>query len=202
MTLAIWAIVALSLFGCVQCYPLNFTHKVEMDISVDGQLKGTIKMGIWRQPLVLQVDNFLNLCLNMYDVKLPSGHNFTLKGRKIYGIVKDQFLAAGDVSPNYATRGKETMYPPDYSVIKTEYSPYNLEVGSVSFDMSVFEEARGYVGSEFHILVKMHNVRWKYNVFGQVIEGMDLIRYISDTAGSNDAFPMRDVVIEDCRKSE
>ena len=41
----------------------NFTNRVAMSISVDGEEKGEFYIGLWRPTLEKAVDNFISLCV-------------------------------------------------------------------------------------------------------------------------------------------
>ena len=188
-------IIFLSLIYSLQAFTnsRNFTHRVAISVSVDEEPKGEFHIGLWRPGLEKAVDNFLGLCLGRSAIKHESGHKFDLKGLSFYEIIEDQYMKSGDIAPNHRWTGNQTIYKDGYW--RCEHSYYGYEPGILVHHQTDNMD----VGSEFFIWVTKGNLHPAYNPFGLVYKGLDLVKYIVKTAGTNIGKPKRDVLITGCR---
>jgi cyclophilin family peptidyl-prolyl cis-trans isomerase len=183
--------------GLALSNPLNFTHRVLISFSVDGEPKGEIAVGLWRDDAPKAVDNFLALCMGHTPHKLKSGHKLDLKNKRVYQIQKDEYLLTGDMSPNYNWEGNETIFSDENGKYTRESTFFSIEPGVLMLEAK--EGEYGKVGSEFKFYLKRYEYHFIATVFGQVYRNLDLLFYLSKTAGDNDAQPRREVFITECK---
>lgn len=171
----------------------NFTHRVAISVSVDGEEKGEFNIGLWRPKLEKSVDNFLGLCLGRSDVKYPSGHKFDLKGLSFYEIMENEYLKSGDISPNHLWGGNQTIYTEGFW--RCEQVFYSYEPGILVHSQTDNMDS----GSEFFIWITKGELQPFYTPFGLVYKGLDLVKYLIKTAGTNNGKPKREVNITGCK---
>jgi len=173
--------------------PHNFTHRVAIAVSVDDEPKGEFIIGLWHLNLEKSVDNFLGLCQGRSEIKHESGHKFDMKGLAFYEIVENQYLKSGDISPNHGWGGNQTFFKDGRWTSET--SNYGYEPGILVHTQSDNRD----VGSEFFIWITKGPLHPVYVPFGLVYKGLDLVKYLVTTAGTNKGKPKRDVIITGCR---
>ena len=171
----------------------NFTHRVGITVSVDDEPKGEIYIGLWRTGLERSVDNFLGLCLGRSSIKYEDNQKFNMKGLLFYEIIEDQYMKTGDISLNHKWGGNQTIYPEGYW--RSEFSNYGFEPGVVLHHQTENMDS----GSEFFIWLTKEKLHPSYVPFGLVYKGLDIVKYIIKTAGTNLGTPKRDVLITGCR---
>lgn len=173
--------------------PLNFTTRVAISVEVDGEAKGEFFIGLWRKDLERTVDNFMGLCLGRSDIKPESGHKFDLKGLLFYEILEESYMKSGDISPDHSWGGNQTIYPEGFWLAEPQF--YSYEQGIVAHEQSQNLDT----GSEFFIWIRKKEYYPTFSPFGLVYKGLDLVKYIIKTAGTNNGKPKRDVKITGCR---
>ena len=173
--------------------PHNFTHRVALTVSVDDEPKGEFYIGLWHTGLEKAVDNFLGLCQGRSEQKHESGHKFDMKGLSFYDIVENQYMKSGDISPNHNWGGNQTFFKDGRWTC--EVSNYGYEPGILVHHQTDNRD----VGSEFYIWITKGNLHPAYVPFGLVYNGLDLVKYIINTAGMNNGIPKRDAIITGCR---
>ena len=87
---------------------LQVTHKVWMEISIGGEIVGTICMGLFGEDVPLTVMNFVDLA------NKPQGEGY--KKSKFHRVSKDFMLQGGDLSRNDGNGGSSIFG--DRSVFK------------------------------------------------------------------------------------
>ena len=174
----------------------NFTNRVAMSISVDGEEKGEFYIGLWRPTLEKAVDNFISLCVGYSEKNYTSGDVFHIKNKHFYTIVENQYMKAGDISPNYNWGGNQTMYGEGQEGLwRCENSKYGYEPGILVHHQSDNMD----VGSEFFIWLAKKHLHPAYNSFGLVYKNLELVKYITKTAGTSNGIPKREVKVSNCR---
>ena len=146
---------------------------------------GGIKIQLFEEATPVTVRNFIQLAeLNFYD------------GVLFHRVIPDFMIQGGD--PN--TR----EFPDDWSKHGTGGPDYRFEDEFNNFKnirgrLSMANSGQDTNGSQFFIITAeaTEQLNGKHTVFGEVIEGMDIVDKISLVETNNQDHPLEDVKIED-----
>jgi peptidyl-prolyl cis-trans isomerase B (cyclophilin B) len=139
---------------------------------------GTIKFGFYPEDAPRTVENFVQLAEKQF-----------YNGSPFHRIVKDFVIQTG--SPDGSPGGG-----PGYT-IPAEFSERKHVEGTVAMARKSEPDS---AGSQFYICVKpTPHLDGKYTVFGQVVEGMDVVNKIAETQTDAGNRPLERVVMESVR---
>jgi len=165
------------------------TKSVYFDISIDLDETKRVVIGLFGDAAPNTVNNFAALAKGNYR----GDPKFGYKGTKIHRIVPDFVIQGGDITSEDGTGGKSIYgeYFNDEPFYHSHSGP-----GYISMANKGVSDTNS---SQFFILIQRS--RWldgKHVVFGKVLEGMDLIREISEMDKTDNGIPKKLVTIEDC----
>jgi peptidylprolyl isomerase len=187
-SLILLTVVAVALVA-VHCAEPEITNKVYFDVSIGGQNKGRIVMGLYGKVVPKTAENFRALCTGENGVG-QAGKPLHYKGSIFHRIIPQFMIQGGDFTNGNGTGGE--------SIYGNRFDDENFTIKhEVEGLLSMANAGPNTNGSQFFITtVPTAWLDGRHTVFGRVIEGMDIVKEI-EGVGSQSGRPFKTVVIED-----
>ena len=164
---------------------MNTRPKCFFDVTAGGSPLGRIIFELYSDVVPITAENFRCLCTG------EKGNGLHYKGCGFHRIIPEFMLQGGDFTAHNGTGGK--------SIYGSKFKDENFvkkhdKVGL----LSMANAGPNTNGSQFFITTVLCPLLYgKHVVFGEVVEGMDIVKKI-EALGSQSGKPKKAVVIADC----
>ena len=170
------------------------TPVVYFDMTIGGEPAGRIKMMLRGDIVPKTAENFRCLCTGEKGVG-RLGKPLHYKGSSFHRVIPNFMCQGGDFTRGNGTGG-ESIYGEKFNDEKFTLRHENAGV------LSMANSGPGTNGSQFFLCtVKTDWLDGKHVVFGEVTEGMDVVKAI-EAVGSQSGKTAKPVVVADCGQLE
>jgi len=170
--------------------------RVFLDISIGGRASGKLVVELYSDVVPKTAENFAALCTGERGVG-KSGKNLHFKGSKFHRIIPGFMCQGGDFTAGDGTGGE--------SIFGGKFKDENFRLKHTGAGiLSMANAGPNTNGSQFFLCTaKTEWLDGKHVVFGEVVEGMQLLRKM-EAQGQESGKPKAVVRIDDCgiQKSE
>jgi len=162
------------------------------DLTIGGSPAGRVTFNLYDDVTPKTCANFRSLCKGDSSRRAKTGEKLHFKGSGFHRVIKDFMLQGGDFTAHNGTGG-ESIYGEtfrDENFIKKHTKPGLLSMANAGPNTN---------GSQFFVTtVPCKWLNGKHVVFGEVCDGMDIVRRIEKMRVDGDDGPREEVKIANC----
>ncbi|XP_037316956.2 peptidyl-prolyl cis-trans isomerase D [Pungitius pungitius] len=165
--------------------------RVFFDVDIDGEKAGRIVLELFADVAPKTAENFRALCTGEKGIGKSTGKPLHFKGCPFHRIIKKFMIQGGDFS-NHNGTGGESIYGEKFEDENFHYKHDKTGL------LSMANAGPDTNGSQFFITtVPTPHLDGKHVVFGQVLNGIGVIKMLESLETNEDA-PVKPCVIADC----
>lgn len=165
---------------------------VFFDITVGNSPVGRITFKLYSDITPDTCENFRQLCTGESQRRTRKGNKLHYKGSGFHRVIKDFMLQGGDFTRHNGTGG-ESIYGETFA--DENFTKKHTKPGL----LSMANAGPGTNGSQFFITtVACSWLNGKHVVFGEVVDGMEIVRDIENMRCNRQDKPLQDVKIANC----
>ncbi|KAF2224157.1 putative peptidyl-prolyl cis-trans isomerase Cpr7 [Elsinoe ampelina] len=165
--------------------------RVFFDVSIGKAKQGRVTFELYNDIVPKTAENFRALCTGQKG-EGKSGKPLHYKGSSFHRIIKQFMIQGGDFTAGNGTGGE--------SIYGEKFDDENFQLKHEKpFLLSMANAGPGTNGSQFFITtVPTPHLDGKHVVFGEVLQGKNVVRTLEQTATGSSDKPVRDCTIDDC----
>jgi len=165
--------------------------RVFFDVTIAGQPAGKIVMELRGDVVPKTAENFRCLCTGEKGTDPASGKPLSFKNTVFHRVIPQFMLQGGDFTKGNGTGGS--------SIYGAKFADENFQLKHTGAGiLSMANAGPGTNGSQFFICTaKTEWLDGKHVVFGQVVEGMDVVKKV-ESVGSQSGKTSQEVRISNC----
>ena len=167
----------------------TITHKVVFEISVEGEVKGEITIGLFGNTVPKTTNNFRALCTGENGVG-TSGKKLHFVGSGFHRIIPSFMIQGGDFTNHDGTGGE--------SIYGRRFDDENFKIDHDVGALSMANAGPNSNGSQFFITTAPTPwLNGRHTVFGKIVDNMELVKQI-ESYGSSSGTPAKKVKVSNC----
>jgi peptidylprolyl isomerase len=180
----------IALFGALALSAPKVTHKVYFDVTINEKPAGRIVLGLYGDVVPKTAENFRALCTGEKGVG-RSGKPLSYKGSPFHRVIPGFMVQGGDFTTGNGYGGE--------SIYGAKFEDENFKVKHTKPGLlSMANAGPGTNGSQFFITLNpTEHLDGKHVVFGEVIDGFDVVKAI-EAQGSQSGKTKSKVIVADC----
>ena len=165
MRIANAAVVGLSLVLAGPAFAEN--PKVAIDVSIGGEPAGTVELELFADVVPKTAENFRVLCSG------EKGEDMRYAGSPFHRVIPEFMIQGGDFTNGNGTGGK--------SIYGDKFADENFDLKHTEAGLlSMANAGPNTNGSQFFItFVPVHQLDGRHTVFGQLVEGKEVLESIA-----------------------
>ncbi|XP_021347801.1 serine/arginine repetitive matrix protein 2-like isoform X1 [Mizuhopecten yessoensis] len=163
-----------------------------LDLEIGGQSVGRIIVELFSDVTPKTCENFRALCTGEKGVTQKTEQSLHYKGTPFHRVVKDFMIQGGDFTKGDGTGGESIyggMFPDENFILKNDKE----------FLLCMANRGKDTNSSQFFITTRpAPHLDGVHVVFGQVLQGQDVVRLIENQETDTKSRPLKEVRIGNC----